>query len=335
MIRISDHIVASGGWISLEKFMEVALYDPDGGYYSSNIKNIGSRGDFSTSATMSPLLGKALMNEWKKANLEAGFMLPVIEVGAGNASLALAFIDSVGFWGKFKLKYHIVETSPTLRDFQKVVLRGSARIHQDMPSALDSCKGKAFIFSNELVDAFPARVFEQTENGWMEVGLSIENNKIVESLRSITKHPAISTALECDTHITQRVEVHESYHNWFLSWLPKWKSGMMTTIDYGDELQNVYYRKPKGTLRAFRHHQLLTGMDVYAHAGTRDITCDINFSDLLALQTQCMGDEVSLYSQNEYLEPYKTNSRQDRYLTKIDGPGSYFKVLTQKRLGVS
>ena len=55
MIRLSDHIAAAGGWLSLEAFMQLALHHPQEGYYSSSIENIGQRGDFSTT----PKIGRA------------------------------------------------------------------------------------------------------------------------------------------------------------------------------------------------------------------------------------------------------------------------------------
>ena len=51
-----------------------------------------------------------------------------------------------------------------------------------MEKALKHCGGKAFIFSNELVDAFPARVFEYTEQDWKEVGLVVKNGAVREKL---------------------------------------------------------------------------------------------------------------------------------------------------------
>ena len=54
MIRLSDHIAAAGGWLSLEAFMQLALHHPQEGYYSSSIENIGQRGDFSTPPPRSP-----------------------------------------------------------------------------------------------------------------------------------------------------------------------------------------------------------------------------------------------------------------------------------------
>ncbi len=66
MIRLSDHIAAAGGWLSLEAFMQLALHHPQEGYYSSSIENIGQRGDFSTTPTLSPILAKPLSRTGKK-----------------------------------------------------------------------------------------------------------------------------------------------------------------------------------------------------------------------------------------------------------------------------
>ena len=38
------------------QFMARALFDPERGYYTRHIRTVGSRGDFSTSATLSPSL---------------------------------------------------------------------------------------------------------------------------------------------------------------------------------------------------------------------------------------------------------------------------------------
>ena len=72
MIRLSDHIAAAGGWLSLEAFMQLALHHPQKGYYSSSIENIGQRGDFSTTPTLSPILAKAIVAHWKEACSRCG-----------------------------------------------------------------------------------------------------------------------------------------------------------------------------------------------------------------------------------------------------------------------
>ena len=84
MIRLSDHIAAAGGWLSLEAFMQLALHHPQEGYYSTAIENIGSRGDFSTTPTLSPILAKAVAARWKEACARCGRRLPLLEIGAGS-----------------------------------------------------------------------------------------------------------------------------------------------------------------------------------------------------------------------------------------------------------
>ncbi|MFM7879652.1 MAG: class I SAM-dependent methyltransferase, partial [Acidimicrobiaceae bacterium] len=53
--EISAAIVAAGGAISFEKFMELALYAP-AGFYSTEVR-AGRRGDFITSPEVGPLFG--------------------------------------------------------------------------------------------------------------------------------------------------------------------------------------------------------------------------------------------------------------------------------------
>ena len=154
MIRLSDHIAAAGGWLSLEAFMQLALHHPQEGYYSSSIENIGSRGDFSTTPTLSPILAKAVAARWKEACARCGRRLPLLEIGAGSGALAVKVLEQLGFWNRLNTDYVIVESSPRLREFQHLLLGSQAKIYATMEKALKHCGGKAFIFSNELVDAF-------------------------------------------------------------------------------------------------------------------------------------------------------------------------------------
>ncbi len=63
----------------------------------------------------------------------------------------------------------------------------------------------------------------------------------------------------------------------------------MLTVDYGDHCPALYQRRPRGTIRAFAHHQRLEGAEAYAAFGKRDITFDVNFTDLAN-----WGDELGL-----------------------------------------
>lgn len=126
--------------------MQLALHHPQEGYYSSSIENIGSRGDFSTTPTLSPILAKAVAARWKEACARCGRRLPLLEIGAGSGALAVKILEQLGFWNRLNTDYVIVEASPKLREFQHLLLGSQAKIYSTMEKALKHCGGKAFIF---------------------------------------------------------------------------------------------------------------------------------------------------------------------------------------------
>lgn len=305
--------------------MQYALHHPTDGYYARKIKTVGPGGDFSTTATLSPILGRAIAARaaaWLKKN-SGPFHL--IEVGAGDGSLAKSVINSLPLPLRWKLHYHIVETSEPLTELQRENL-ASRRVewHKSVKSALTACKGRAIIFSNELVDAFPVRILCRKENQWQE--LHVEDG--AEVFHPCDELPE-SSALNAEHPENYRIEIHEAYRDWMEEWLPAWKEGEMITIDYGDIYPDIYHRRPHGTIRAFLMHQLLDGPAIYQNVGMQDLTADVNFSDLIDWGNHCGLETVSLITQNEFLKPHATSTSLDHYLTHPDGPGSAFKVLIQ------
>jgi len=142
--------------MTFRTFMERALYDPEFGYYSRNIGTVGRRGDFSTSATLSPALGQTVAR-WALEEL-IRFPKPwhLIEVGAGDGSLAMAVLGEIGLLKRHQICYHIVESSEILIKQQKSVLGDAATWHHTISPAVAAAGHRAVVFSNELVDAFPA-----------------------------------------------------------------------------------------------------------------------------------------------------------------------------------
>ena len=260
--------------VSFERFMREALYHPEKGYYAQRIRGIGRRGDFSTWATLDGSLARAVA-----AWIRGRGIRNVIEVGAGDGSLARAVLSNLGWRRWWNVRYHIVEVSAPLREAQNKVLKGyGVEWHESPEQALQKLNGQASIFSNELPDAFPCRVFEKSASGWMEVYVSANKGVSQECLQSCILPD--STVFEYEFRSGSRVEVHESYKQWLDAFAPEWRSGEMLTIDYGDTIPRLYHRRPTGTLRAYLAHQVLTGMEILDSPGTRDLTADMNFSDL-------------------------------------------------------
>lgn len=330
-MNISRHITAAGGWISMETFMELALYDEAEGYYSASIHEIGARGDFSTSATLSPLLARRIVAHWEEACGRAGKKLPMIEIGGGNGNLAAAIGRELGFWGRLGARYYMVDRARSLRNLQLLNVGNFARVYETMERALKQAKGEAFIFSNELPDAFPARRFVFRQDSWLELGLSVEEGRYAETARPCPVLPE-SVAFERWALEGQIVEVQEQYASWYRSWQPLWKQGVCVTIDYGDENASLYNRRPNGTLRGYRSHRMLAPEELYPAAGHCDITCDVNFTDLRRLAESCIGDAAIFMPQREYLQSSTdSTSSVDAWLVSEPGPGDHFHVLIQER----
>ncbi|MFC5051983.1 SAM-dependent methyltransferase [Rubritalea spongiae] len=309
-----------------DSFMQFALHDPDHGYYAKKIRTVGHQGDFSTTATLSPTLGAAIADRatnWLKEN-PGSFHL--IEIGAGDGSLAESIIKSLPFIQRLKLHYHIVDTSEPLRKIQQQRLKSHRVLWHDTPrDALKSAGGRAIIFSNELVDAFPVRIFHRIQNDWLE--LHCDNQ--TETFLPASSLPD-SSALNPKHPESHRVEVHESYHQWLEEWITSWRDGEMITIDYGDTYPDIYHRRPQGTIRAFFHHENLTGPAIYQNVGHQDLTADVNFTDLIEWGNELGLETISLTDQTSFLTPFARNTTQDLYLLHPDGPGAAFKVLIQK-----
>src|SRR5659263_708040 len=110
------------GPISFCDFMEMALYYPELGYYTSSHEKIGAQGDYYTSSNLTSvfgeMLGKQIEEMWRILG-EKEFT--VVEMGAG---LGLLSGDVLSYLKKSPelyrdLNYCIVEKSPAFRKEQK------------------------------------------------------------------------------------------------------------------------------------------------------------------------------------------------------------------------
>lgn len=307
--------------------MQLALYDEAHGYYAKHIKTVGREGDFSTSATLHAALGEGVAR-WLDGS-------DVIEVGGGDGSLAESVLAAMGWLRRRKVRYHLVETSPPLIGQQRARLaRFGKKVawHADMAAALAACGGVADLFSNELVDAFPATSlrWDSARRGWDEVFVRADGSEEFEV-----------SEFDCDWEPPdgQRIERHRSYRSWLAGWLPQWEVGKMLTIDYGGAFPELYRRRPGGTLRAYFAQARWDGMGEFLRrAGRQDLTADVNFSDLIEWGEQLGLGRGKLTSQREFLlgvlpglEKRAATEPALAFLLSEEGAGGAFQVLQQRR----
>ena len=327
----------SGGVLPFETFMSAALYDPEFGYYTRGIAEVGgARGDFATAATLSDGLGRAVAS-WireEAAHHRWRGRIPVIEVGGGNGALAAAVRKALGWAARCRCRYHLVEVSPTLRRLQQRRLGRSATWHGTLAEALAATEGRALILSNELIDAFPVVWLRRdaAAGAWREICLARDETgglrEVFREIRAGLDSADFSALSLPDPPEGQRIEVSPLCRDWFAEWAPRWESGSILTIDYGArDADGLYRRRPGGTLRAYHRHERLEGGAVYARFGRQDLTCDVNFADLAAWGEALGFETAGLETQAEFLA---------RHGAPADpmagaGPGDAFLVLGQRR----
>ena len=116
----------------------------------------------------------------------------------------------------------------------------------------------------------------------------------------------------------------------------------MLTVDYGDSMPAVYDRRPRGTLRAYAHHQRIEGPAIYQNFGQQDLTADVNFTDLqvwgaaLGLKTErfCTQAEFLRSWSAGTLDKMLSTDPALAFLMDEAGPGGAFKVLEQVKTSV-
>ena len=316
--------------IHFSQWMERALYDRHGGYYSRRIEAVGGRGDFTTAPMISDHLSHAI-GKWVNQAMQETGAHDLIEIGPGKGILAKTVWKSLSWIRRRKCKLHLVETSEPLKQQQRELMDDNVLWHDTPVEAMKACGGRAIIYSNELVDAFPCMRYELTLMGWQEIAVQYdEHQQAHEVLLPPKKNPCSSIFAPKNSErfaIGQRVEVHLPYKQWLQRWLPLWKAGRMLTIDYGAMAKHLYQRQPQGSIRAYFLHQRLTGMDIYQNMGRQDLTADVNFTDLIKW-SEAWTSNSSLQNLTDFI----TDRAVARRLLDPQGAGGAFKVLEQRPL---
>lgn len=315
-------------WISdesirFDRFMDLALHDPQRGYYARRIRGVGHSGDFTTTPMLTPSLGKAVA-AWAAEAMKSSDCRHLIELGPGEGKLAQAVMRNLPWWTRVRSQFHLVETSTPLRGKQRELLGSGVRWHASVEAALEVCGGKACIYSNEFADAFAVRRFRREESGWSELHVSpaeqwLPCDGLPDSSVFDVPHPP-----------GQQVEVAEAFHQWLAGMMPHWKAGRMLTIDYGSEIGALYHRRPRGSIRAYFMQQRLEGAAIYQNPGRQDLTADVNFTDLQRWPGSRM-ETVALCTQREFLRPWADPSdAADAHAIDPHGAGGAFMILDQR-----
>jgi SAM-dependent MidA family methyltransferase len=242
------------GPISFARFMEVALYHPEYGYYSRPRPDgqdpFGKHGDFYTAEQLQPVFGIliAAFTESLHRELASPEPFTVVELGPGRA-------DMQPYFDRWRYIPVDVNRPPIDEPFSGLV------------------------FANEFFDALPVHLVAKRESGFHERLVTLQGDEFqwvdgdgiaVEIARHLTQYGA-------PAEIGDLLEVNLAALDHLRRLTQCLNDGFLLAIDYGYTAREIPHF-PQGSLMSYRRHQALD--DVLAEPGLRDITAHVNFTAL-------------------------------------------------------
>ena len=359
LVEIIRREIDVSGAISFARFMELALYHPNHGYYERHLQQTGRSGDFYTNVSVGSLYGELLGVEFahRLKSFEGPWQL--VEAGAHDGQLGrdiLSYLREYEQQAFGRIEYIIIEPSAARAQKQFQTLaehKGKVRWVRDWEE-LGEFRGNCI--SNELSDAMPVHVFRWAtrENTWNEWGITNANGNFNWRPLPPEKHNPNAVRLlarlprELLKVLPDRftIELSPEAVSWWMRAAHALVEGWLFTVDYG-LLQEDFFQphRARGTLRAYSKH-LATG-NLLEAVGEQDITAHVNFSLLIAaaesagLKTEAFIHQalfipgiLEKVEREPATFPLWTPTRY-RQLTSLLHPehlGRAFKVLIQARL---
>jgi SAM-dependent MidA family methyltransferase len=257
--------IADRGPIPFRRFMEVALYHPEHGYYRRPRDPFGRYGDYFTAAQLQPVFGMLVAARvralWQDMGCPDDFC--VVELGPGRGEMAPAFSD---------FRYVAVEFGGWWPErFCGVVF--AHEFFDALPVDLAVFRGGSF---RELRVAYRGGRFRWTCGPPLagEAAAYAEQYGVLREEGWILEIPL--AALAWIHEIARRLE-----------------RGFLFLIDYGYTARELA-RFPEGTLMSYRRHSAVA--DVLARPGEQDITAHVCFTALEDRARACGFRRVAFQS---------------------------------------
>jgi SAM-dependent MidA family methyltransferase len=290
---IRADIEAAGGRIPFARFMELALYHPEWGYYRSPARRPGRPGDFLTAPEAHPFFGITLARQiaecWERLGRPDPF--DVREYGSGIGALAWDIIAGLSREApacRAALRYRLVEQNPhrleeavavfAAEGLGDVVIGEAASEEPLEPIA-------GVILANEVADAFGVHRLIWRDGQLHEGWVISDGDGFAEEEGNLSPE---ATAARPEAMLRQhgialsagdRIEISPAAAAWFASAARGLARGYALVIDYGYPAPELYQQhRLEGTVRAYHAHTVSD--DPFSHVGMTDLTAHVDFSAL-------------------------------------------------------
>lgn len=285
--RICREIERLGGWMSFERFMEMALYEPGLGYYSAGSRKLGAGGDFVTAPEISPLFSRCLAVQCAEVleQLQGG---DILELGAGSGIMAADLLAELKERSRLPDRYCILEVSADLKERQQMTLAARVPDLLDRVHWLDAVPEpfSGVILANEVLDALPVQRFRIRGGQVNALGVSWQLGRLdwaeVRADRTLEKAVrSIELMLGAALPDGYSSEINQRLSPWMQSLSNSLQRGVALFIDYGLP-RAQYYRAERMTGTLLCHYRHRFHDDPFAFVGLQDIGAWVDFSAVAA-----------------------------------------------------
>ena len=345
---IRAEIVAAGGAIPFARFMELALYAPQLGYYSAGQHKFGVAGDFVTAPELGPVFAQCVARQCAQILRELGTG-DILEAGAGSGALAADLLLELERLGQLPQNYLILEISGTLRVRQEALLTnkaahlmGRVRWLNHLPSA----GWRGIVLGNELLDAMPVECFRVRADGIASLTVDWEEDHFrwQEMPASTAVRERIAPLDLPQDYVS---EIGLAAEGWVRSVADILEQGVVLLIDYGFPHSEFYHpQRNTGTLMCHYRHR--AHADPLLRVGLQDITAHVDFSaiaqagtetglELLGYNSQamfllgCGVEEIAARTDQNDARAYLQFTNAVKKLTLPHEMGELFKVIALGR----
>jgi len=320
---IRAEITRAGGAIPFARFMELALYAPELGYYSAGKHKFGAAGDFVTAPELGSVFAQCLARQCAQVLDElrddvpgstsaAGDTAPgtekvrpagaILEAGAGSGALAVQLLLELERLGRLPARYQILEISSALRARQRALFTENAPHLLERVQWLDSFPAAGFrgiVLGNELLDAMPVERFRVGAHGIVQLQVGWEDDCFVwrETPANDALHKRLAALNLPEGYVS---EIGLAAEGWVRSVADILEQGVLLFVDYGFP-RNEFYHPQRSTGTLMCHYRHRAHADPLILPGLQDITAHVDFSAMAAAGMEAGLDLLGYASQALFL----------------------------------
>jgi len=309
LVEIIRNEIGANGPISFARFMELALYHPDRGYYASGRANISRRGDFFTNVSVGSLFGRLLAAQfaeiWDKLGRPGDFK--IVEQGAHDgvfAADALSALRRSAADCFAATSYCMIEPFPIWRERQQKNLREFAEKISWVASVDEIAPFVGIHFSNELFDSLPVHLIV---SGGVANGATVWNEKFVtvaaDNFAFATGNVGRS-GLQLDhlgfSPAGFETEVNVAAPKLMSEIAAKLLRGVILTIDYGFSRSEFYsLQRSQGSLQVRANQKKLSSP--FQQIGLADISLHVEWTSLAEAAQSLGAAPIGFTDQHHFL----------------------------------